>query len=548
MIQTPDGTLLVLVVEDERVVAKDLQQTLVRLGYRVPLTVATGAAALEAVSQNCPDLVIMDIRIEGDLDGIDTAELLRNRFDVPVVFLTAYADQATVARAKRTEPEAYLLKPVRMDELRSSVEIAVYKHSMARAQRERELRMQRRLELAERLSSLGTVAAGVAHEVNNPLSFVISNIEFALNELQAQTVDNGSPAWMRELVQALGEAQRGAERVKQIVSELRAFVRPTSAHMDRQNVNRILRSAIDMVAHELRRSAKVRTEYGEVPDVEANETRLSQVFMNLLLNAAHAVASATASGQEIVVRSYVEPNGHVAVEIADQGCGIDPEILSRIFDPFFTTKEPGLGTGLGLAICRGIVSSLHGEIRVESRKNEGSRFIVSLPAAPEVSAEVSNANNVSNETSLRPAVGPAIRGAILVVDDEPLLRSVIARMIGSEHDLTLIDSAEQALAAIEAGDRYDAILCDLMLRRQSGIDLHALLLQRHADQARRMIFLTGGAFTHDAAEFLKLMQRRHLAKPFSAEELRETLNHHLSRWGHTARPSQRPSLHSPSVA
>jgi len=538
----PETGLHVLVVEDERVVAKDLQLTLTRLGYRVPVTAASGAAALEAASQRCPDLVIMDIRIEGELDGIQTAELLRERFDVPVVFLTAYADQATVARAKQLEPQAYLLKPVRLDELRSAVEIAIYKHHMLRVQREREHRMQRRLELAERLASLGTVAAGVAHEVNNPLSFVISNIDFALAELQTQTLDNGNPAWMRELVQALGEAQTGAERVKQIVSDLRAFARPSSGRPERQNVNRVLRSAIDMVAHELRRTAKVRTDFGDVPAVLANETRLSQVFMNLLLNAAHAVAAPGAAGHEISVRSYVDGVGRVTIEVEDQGCGMSQDTQNRIFDPFFTTKEPGLGTGLGLAICRGIVTSIQGEIKVESREGSGSRFIITLPRAPEPGPELAAVS------SIPPLPTTTIRGTVLVVDDEPLLRSVITRMIGSEHELTLVEGADQALALIEAGERYDVILCDLMLRRHTGMELHASLLARHADQARRMIFLSGGAFTSEAGEFLRLMKRRHLSKPFTAEELRAILQHHLARWGLSARPSQRATLLSTNHA
>jgi len=535
--ERPDSGLHVLVIEDERVVAKDLQLTLTRLGYQVPITVATGAAALEAASQHCPDLLIMDIRIEGELDGIQTAALLREHFDVPLIFLTAYADQATVARAKELEPEAYLLKPVRLDALRSAVEIALHKHHTARSQRERERNMQRRLELAERLTSLGTVAAGVAHEVNNPLAFVIANIDFALGELQSRTVDHGSPVWMRELLQALGEAHSGAERVRQIVSELRAFSRPSGTRPERQNVNNVLRSAIDMVAHELRKSARVRTDLSEVPAVLANETRLSQVFMNLLLNAAHAVAAPGAAGQEISVHSCLDSDGRVVVEVEDQGCGMSPEVQCRIFDPFFTTKQAGEGTGLGLAICRGIVTSLQGELRVHSCEGVGSRFTIRLPRAPDVSPELAAVSS-SPGAPLLSTTTPSPRGHILVVDDEPLLRAVVARMVGDEHELTLVESAEQALALIDSGERYDAILCDLMLRRQSGMDLHAALLSRHADQARRMLFVTGGAFTVEAAEFLKLMPRRHLTKPFTAEELLETLQQHLARWGHTARPTR----------
>ena len=434
--------------------------------------------------------------------------------------------------SKQLEPQAYLLKPVRLDELRSAVEIALYKHHAAQAQREREQSTQRRLELAERLASLGAVAASVAHEVNNPLSFVIANIGFALSELQTQAQANatGSPAWMRELLQALSEAQIGAERVRQIVSDLRAFSRPSGAGNERLNVNRVLRGAIDMVEHELCKRARLRTQYGDVPAVLANETRLSQVFMNLLLNAAHAVAAAGAAGQEILVRSYVDADGRVVVEVEDQGCGMSPELQGRIFEPFFTTKQPGEGTGLGLAICRGIIGSLRGEIDVQSREGVGSRFSVTLPRAPEAPVELTAATS-----SVAPCAR-SLRGSILLVDDEPLLRSVVARMVGDAHELTLVESADQALSLIESGERYDAILCDLMLRRQSGMDLHATLLSRHAEQARRMIFLSGGAFTVETAEFLKLMPHRHLPKPFTAEELLDALQLLLSRLGHTARP------------
>ena len=640
--------LQVLIVEDERVVAKDLQLTLRRLGYNVPITVASCAAALQAVSERCPDLVIMDIRIEGEHDGIQTAELLKTRFDIPIIFLTAYADQATVARAKRTEPHAYLLKPVRLDELRSSVEIAIYKHSMERAQRERERwfattlhsigdavistdaqgrvtlmnpvaemmtgyrnkdvmgkplsevlqlveentqepiedpvarvvrdgkilhvhgvlkerggaerviadsaapimndsgkllgvvivfrdvsesrRLQRRLEFAERLTSLGTLAAGVAHEINNPLSFVMSNIEFALSELRKQRRATASDQSYGEIEQALGEASVGAERVRQIVADLRSFARPATARPDRQNVNRVLQSAIDMTAHELRSRATLISDFGDVPNVMGNETRLGQVFVNLLLNAGHAVASPDAAGKEIYVRTRVDPNGRVAIEVQDKGCGMSPEIQARIFDPFFTTKEPGLGTGLGLAICHGIVSSFQGEIHVSSREGVGTTFTVTLPAAPDTLS-----SPPKTITSVPPNAGVNTRAHVLVVDDEPLLRTMIARMIGAEHHVTLVESAEQALALIDDGKRYDIILSDLMMRGLSGMDLHAALLQRHADQARRMIFLSGGAYTPDAAEFLQLMMRRHLPKPFTPDDLRATLTSHLAKWGHSSR-------------
>jgi CheY-like chemotaxis protein len=227
----------------------------------------------------------------------------------------------------------------------------------------------------------------------------------------------------------------------------------------------------------------------------------------------------------------------VAVEIEDRGCGMSPEVRARIFDPFFTTKEPGLGTGLGLAICHGIVSSFQGEIQVDSREGVGTIFTVTLPAA----AEVASQSPPKPITSLPPMPQPTARAQVLVIDDEPLLRTMIARMIGAEHHVTLVESAEQALALIDDGKRYDAILSDVMMRGLSGMDLHTALLQKHADQARRMIFLSGGAYTPEAAEFLQLMMRRHLPKPFTPDDLRSTLRHHLAKWGPSTATRALPS-------
>jgi PAS domain S-box-containing protein len=634
----------VLVVEDERVVAKDLQRMLIRFGYHVPITVASAEDALRAAAERCPDLVLMDIRIQGERDGIETAKLLRDSFDVPIVYLTAYADQQTLARAKTTEPHAYLLKPVRLDELRSAVEIAIYKHSMERRQRERERwfattlrsigdavistdpsgritlmnpmaesmlgvrtadvagrplsevlqlvdetsqqpiedpvaqvmregrilridgvlkdrghgdieriiadsaapivddagkllgvvivirdvsetrRMQRRLEFAERLTSLGTLAAGVAHEVNNPLSFVISNLDFALTELQRNAAELRVAPWFVEVEQALAEAQIGAERVRQIVSDLRAFARPSSPQPDRLDVNRVLQSSIDMVAHQIRSRGELSTELGAIPAVLGNETRLSQVFVNLLVNAAHAVASPQAVGNQVRVRTFVDDVGRAAIEVQDTGCGMNDDVQKRMFDPFFTTKEPGVGTGLGLAVCHGIVTSLQGEISVRSREGQGTTFRVTIPAAPKLTIEP-----LKPEPPVAPPLGPS--GQVLVVDDEPLLANMIARTIGDEHQLTLTASAEEALGLIDSGKRFDVILCDLMMRGLTGMDLHSALLQRHPDQARRMLFLSGGAFTREGVEFLQMMMRRHLAKPFSPEQLRAVVREHIALWG-----------------
>jgi CheY-like chemotaxis protein len=200
------------------------------------------------------------------------------------------------------------------------------------------------------------------------------------------------------------------------------------------------------------------------------------------------------------------------VEIHDTGAGIPPAVMSRIFDAFFTTKPVGLGTGLGLAICHRIVTSYGGEISVESQVGNGSVFRIAFPA---VQAEV---------TTIAPSETEPVRGRrgrVLVVDDEQLLCTTIQRVLEAEHAVTAVMAAKEALRLVSAGERYDLILCDLMMPEMTGMDLHRELLQVAPDQAQKLVFMTGGAFTDNARRFLAEVPNRSIEKPFKARRLRQ---------------------------
>jgi PAS domain S-box-containing protein len=238
---------------------------------------------------------------------------------------------------------------------------------------------QRKLAFTERMASLGTLTAGVAHEINNPLSYVLSNLRFVHGELSHRETEVRGD-WLPEARQALGEALEGAECVRRIVRDLHAFARP-SEMLGPVDVHRVLDLAIHMAASQTRYRASVVKDYRDVPPIQADEARLGQLALNLLVNAAHAIPEGRAEGGEIRVVTRRHGADRVAIEVRDTGCGIPPDIRDRIFEPFFTTKPVGQGTGLGLAICHEIVRSLGGEITVQSLVGKGSVFCVSLPVS-----------------------------------------------------------------------------------------------------------------------------------------------------------------------
>ena len=369
--------------------------------------------------------------------------------------------------------------------------------------------MQAQLLVASRLASVGTLAAGVAHEINNPLAFVNANVLYLADELERFRSALG-PA-TDEVLQLVTETRQGVERIGLIVRDLKAFSRVDSEDVSALvDVRKVLAFAEKMAGKEMRQRARVLRDIQAVPMVKANESRLGQVFLNLLLNAAQAIPDGAAAEHEIRIRTRTDGLGRAVVEVSDTGRGIPEDLRARVFDPFFTTRPVGEGTGLGLSICLGIVRSLGGEILLESEVGKGSTFRVALPAhQPERAAQVFAA----------PELPPPQRVKLLVVDDEPYICTAIQRLLRREHRVTALTTVREALALLETGERFDVILSDLMMPEQNGEDFYKELNRVAPDQAQRMIFMTGGAFTPRSEEFLRSSPVPQVAKPISLEML-----------------------------
>lgn len=403
----------------------------------------------------------------------------------------------------------------------------------------------RRIEQMDRIISLGTLAAGVGHEINNPLTYVNANIAMAMarvgdlrsfaesvslqlrerigdeaaSEMLATAEEARFMTDLCEIEQMLGQASEGGDRIRDAVDDLRTYARVDDEARVALDINEIVRSAVEMTLQETRQRAQLVVELGEPGQVLGEEHRLVRVVVNLLMNAAQAIEVAAKRHHVIRVCTYV-CEGEVIVEVRDTGTGVRPEDLGRLFDPFFTTKVVGQGTGLGLFICSQTVESHGGRLLVESRRGEGSVFRMVLPLAPPTEPTAS--------TLEESPVVAARRGRIMVIDDEPTLGLLIRNVLGRDHEVLAFTEARAALRALKSGEQIDLILCDLMMPDMTGMDFFEALRTRHAEHAERMVFLTGGAFTAPARDFLERIPNTVVRKPFDPHELRALVRERIS--------------------
>jgi signal transduction histidine kinase/CheY-like chemotaxis protein len=379
-------------------------------------------------------------------------------------------------------------------------------------------RVERNLAQAERLSSLGEVVAGVAHELNNPLSGVVGYAEL----LQRTASDPGQVRDLERIVEC-------ALRCQKIVFKLLSFARRHPPEKRSHDLNECVRKVIDLKAYHLR-SSQIATRLDLAPDLPRtcfDFHQVEQVLLNLINNAEQAITSLRGPGT-VVVRTGADAEG-LFVEVEDDGPGVPPTIRERIFDPFFTTKAVGLGTGLGLSVSYGIVREHGGRIDLgSSRAASGARFTVHLPVVgpAEASADELDAADASYGA---PSAHPLRGRRILVVEDEPLVLELFARVLGEDGaDVTLARDGAEALDRLSEGE-YDLIVADLRMPRVDGRQLYERVAEDHPEMLRRFVFATGDLARSDSLTFLERLPNRILTKPLVVETVRRVVGQALER-------------------
>lgn len=371
----------IMVVEDEAITAMDIQQCLEKIGYHVPAIVHSGEEAVSRASELKPQLILMDVMLSGKLDGTAAAKKIAETHNIPIIFITAYRDQGTFARARKASPYGYITKPFDVHQLHFAVELAMARHQMIL---ERE-RLEYQLQLNDKLSTIGTLATGVIQEMGTPLTAIVENLDQVTKSIRLLKMSGMvSPGLLDKLDTSVTECINNITRIKNTVGNLRGFARISQQEPATVNVHDLLDSSISITAPQHRENATIEKKYSDtVPLLRIYGDKLQQVFINLLLNATQAFGSQDPQ-KNIISISTSTSSTELFIDISDNGRGIAKETVKTLFDPFFTIRPAGIGTGVGLAICHDIIHGMGGTLEAGSTPGEGSSFLITLPLGPAV--------------------------------------------------------------------------------------------------------------------------------------------------------------------
>jgi signal transduction histidine kinase len=509
-----------LIVDDEEANVRFLERLLNEAGYTNVHSTNDARQAMGVYAQVQPDIVLLDLHMphRTGFQLLDDLQLVIPEGNyVPVLVLTADVTREALRRALLAGAHDYLTKPLEAQEVLLRIRnllrtrflhLALQHQNQMLEARVRERTQQ--LVQAEKISTMGQLLAGVAHELNNPLAVVLGQAHLL------RETGRGGPERAAKIITA-------AERCARIVRNFLALARDRPPERSATSVNAVVRDAVELLAYELR-SDGIEIQLAladDVPLIWADPHQLYQVVVNLVANAYHAMRQAPAPRRLTVTTTFDAPTSRCRLTVTDTGAGIAPAIRDRIFDPFFTTKPPGQGTGLGLALSRGIVEDHGGAISVDSEPGQGASFVIDLPVVtPHAGTDAGSKTEAPSLPS-----GPR---RILVVDDEPDVAGVLVE-IGRLEGHT-VDTAVNGVEALEKIDQgtYDLILTDTKMPILDGQGFYQEIGRRHPALLKRIVFVTGDVLDADKRAFLEQTGASTLAKPFDLDQARQVIRRLLS--------------------
>jgi signal transduction histidine kinase len=500
----------IMLVEDERIVALHLQQQLATFGYDVVANVANGAQALQKIEENQPDLVLMDIHIEGEIDGIDTAARIPSSYHIPVVYLTAYSEEATLERARATKPYGYLLKPFSERELHATIQMVLERSGTEKALRASE----ERLRQAQKMEVVGQLAGGVAHDFNNLLAIIYGNLDL-LDEALVDRPD------LRQIVQnTMNAAARGASLTHQLLAYSR--LQPLDPRV--LDVGKLIVDMTKLLQRTLGETIEVQNQVpANLWKTLIDPNQLENAVLNLSVNARDAMPGGgklmIEAQNAILDAAYAEqhlevaPGRYVMLAVTDTGVGMSKDVAARALEPFFTTKPTGQGTGLGLSMVYGFVKQSKGHIKIYSEEGHGTSVKLYLPAA----ATDQEDGRVAIDQSELPGAKPG--EVVLVVEDDPLVLRLAVQLLTNLGYQTLeAHDGPEAIAALERAGRIDLLFTDVVLPK--GINGTALAREaRRRKPALKVLYMSG--YTANAIVHHGVLDKgvHLLTKPFRKVEL-----------------------------
>jgi signal transduction histidine kinase len=524
----------VLLVDDSKLVRDFVGSLIADWGFQVE-TVGSGQAALLSLEANPYDVIVTEVRMP-EMTGLELLTTLRMRaVGTPVIMLSSVSRTSEILNAIHHGAFDYVVRDQAIEPLRLALQRAMQHVHLVRenarlsAETERLFAERSQIESAlarvsenqeqlvqvEKMASIGLLTAGIAHEINNPLAFLLPNFEIIEGWLECTR--QGKTSERVPTLEALGklvaECRGGLDRIARLVRQLRVFAHPGRQNLGPVDVDALVRSVVGMVERELSGRAEVTVYSSQDCIARGNEDHLRQVLLNLLINSSQSNFPEGGGRIEVVVD---QKDGEITIRVIDNGCGIAPENLRRVFDPFFTTKAVGFGTGLGLSISRDLVKKMDGSITLESQLGRGTVVSVTVRKwREEPNQEAVEPLRTPTPELIAPNVGRRL--SIIIIEDETVLLAPLRRMLAGYHDVITFSDPRDGMRCLIEREPPDVIICDINMPGVGGVELYREVTRVRPFLARRFMFLTGGVSEEAAA--LIADERRILEKPVHREDL-----------------------------